>query len=539
MDENSNIQTLSNDLVMRLLNTSEALGVEARIGVVDNCTQKLVNSGFQLDQTRKIITNGIKGYEKRLRESYEVGGRRLHRTGGESSTKRSRKKLLDRTEWFKKKKVVDCEEQAPPMTQEYGGKHKKKQQSRICGPQTQTQDIKTRTIIFVEQTRDSKLAKELREVLKRLEGILGFRVKVCERTGSKMKDLFSNTNPWSGSHCGRVECVTCNQDTEDKPPCTKRSLVYEHICVKCNPDARKKGPLVEMNMNIPSIYVGETARSIQERVLEHWSSYRAGNADSHILKHMELHHTPTDAPEFIMKVVGFHRTALSRQCGEAVRILRRGLGLNSKSEFSRCHIQRLSLVQPDKETLPARESEMSENKDWTEGMWARRINLDRGDRICLGKVKHKVGGKRVERGKESNVQGGERKNKRLKYDVASEDWGLVGMDRVENNNFLFSGLEGVRRQNNHVSANARHSDKPGKIDQNRKITDWVKKASGGTKEDVTECAMTKVVPNVRKCETLALEWDGYRILPIKWIPQKGEGGQLNPPDPLEPKDDPI
>ena len=91
--------------------------------------------------------------------------------------------------------------------------------------------------------------------------------------------------------------MTCNQDTEDKPPCTKRSLVYEHICVKCNPDARKKGPLVEMNMNIPSIYVGETARSIQERVLEHWSSYRAGNADSHILKHMELHHILTDEPE--------------------------------------------------------------------------------------------------------------------------------------------------------------------------------------------------------------------------------------------------
>ena len=36
-------------------------------------------------------------------------------------------------------------------------------------------------------------------------------------------------------------------------------------------------------------------------------------------------------PEFIMKVVGFHRTALSRQVGEAVRIMRRGLVLNSKS----------------------------------------------------------------------------------------------------------------------------------------------------------------------------------------------------------------
>ena len=48
-----------------------------------------------------------------------------------------------------------------------------------------------------------------------------------------------------------------------------------------------------------------------------------------------------------MKVLNFYRTALSRQVGEAVRIHKRGLVLNSKSEYSRCSISRLSLDQQE------------------------------------------------------------------------------------------------------------------------------------------------------------------------------------------------
>ena len=40
-------------------------------------------------------------------------------------------------------------------------------------------------------------------------------------------------------------------------------------------------------------------------------------------------------PTFVMRIVQFHRTALSRQCGEAIRIMRRGGAgsvLNSRAE---------------------------------------------------------------------------------------------------------------------------------------------------------------------------------------------------------------
>ena len=54
-----------------------------------------------------------------------------------------------------------------------------------------------------------------------------------------------------------------------------------------------------------------------------------------------------------MKVVQHHRSALGRQVGEAVRIKRRGLTHNSKGEFNRCLIPRLTLgLEDDAEDQP-------------------------------------------------------------------------------------------------------------------------------------------------------------------------------------------
>ena len=41
---------------------------------------------------RRVVINGIKGYEKIVKESRIEGRRRLHRTAGESSAGRIRKK---------------------------------------------------------------------------------------------------------------------------------------------------------------------------------------------------------------------------------------------------------------------------------------------------------------------------------------------------------------------------------------------------------------------------------------------------------------
>ena len=109
--------------------------------------------------------------------------------------------------------------------------------------------------------------------------------------------------------------------------------------------------------------MGETSRSIQERSKEHWSSYRRGKEDSHMVKHQWLEHGGEPA-DFVMRVVGSCSTALNRQISEAVRIRRRGGEgriLNSKAEYNRSHIPRLQLEEEDK--VKKREEEMKKEED--------------------------------------------------------------------------------------------------------------------------------------------------------------------------------
>ena len=87
-----------------MLTTSERVHDEVRRQVVDDYAQKLLNSGYSIESTRKIIIAGLKGYERKLRNSRKEGGSKLLRTAKESYKTRTRKKLLEKTEWFKDSK---------------------------------------------------------------------------------------------------------------------------------------------------------------------------------------------------------------------------------------------------------------------------------------------------------------------------------------------------------------------------------------------------------------------------------------------------
>ena len=185
-------------------------------------------------------------------------------------------------------------------------------------------------------------------------------VKIAERTGCTLKDQLSSGSLWGGVPCGREDCTTCTQGGEFIPDCTRASVVYENVCQTCNPDAGKKGELEKVRTDVPSLYVGESSRSIYERSKEHWGDWRSRSSRSHIKKHQEQAHEGNEEPNFQMRVIGSSKTALSRQIKEAVRIRRRGGEgsiLNSKSEYSRCKIPRLIIEEEDEEELDKLEDE--------------------------------------------------------------------------------------------------------------------------------------------------------------------------------------
>ena len=48
-------------------------------------------------------------------------------------------------------------------------------------------ELSTAAVIFVDNTKDGELAKKMREVIEGLEDILGYKVKVLERSGTPLK----------------------------------------------------------------------------------------------------------------------------------------------------------------------------------------------------------------------------------------------------------------------------------------------------------------------------------------------------------------
>ena len=125
--------------------------------------------------------------------------------------------------------------------------------------------LRTRTVLFVENTPGGGLAKSLREIMERIQNILGYRVKIVERAGTPLKLLFPLSDLGEGDKCGRQDCITCEQPggEEKRPKCKKRSILYENICTLCNPGAGDRRAKIVPPKEVPSIYVGESAKSIQ------------------------------------------------------------------------------------------------------------------------------------------------------------------------------------------------------------------------------------------------------------------------------------
>ena len=121
-------------------------------------------------------------------------------------------------------------------------------------------------------------------------------------------------------------------------------------------------------------YVGETSRSCFERSQEHKNDMQQLKPSSHMLRHiLDMHEGELIADiKFGMEVIRFTRTSWERQMLESVVIQQSTSHnlLNSKSEYNRCSLPRLSTRMGDKEykkyekkqELAKRKEEMLESR---------------------------------------------------------------------------------------------------------------------------------------------------------------------------------
>ena len=76
MPEGIRRATLNQEMVRRMVNTSERIPLIDRLMVVDGYAQKLIYSEYSVDETRDIIVGGLKGYERLLSLSKDTGNPR-------------------------------------------------------------------------------------------------------------------------------------------------------------------------------------------------------------------------------------------------------------------------------------------------------------------------------------------------------------------------------------------------------------------------------------------------------------------------------
>ena len=214
--------------------------------------------------------------------------------------------------------------------------------------------------MFCPATPHSILAKELRELEYGLEKIMGYRLKIVERAGTKLQDLLTSSNPWKGELCERKDCMLCDSKTRSgknlKQECTRRNLVYETRCHTCEEKEKRKieqeegKDEKEKRREIEKIkifkYVGETARSVFERAREHKNDIEQLKPCSHMLKHLLDQHEGENFGEIVfnLKVVRYCKSSWERQISESVVIQqeRHHHLLNSKAEFNRSAVPRLA-----------------------------------------------------------------------------------------------------------------------------------------------------------------------------------------------------
>ena len=89
------------------------------------------------------------------------------------------------------------------------------------------------------------------------------------------------------------------------------------------------------------MYVGETARPLRERAIEHERNKINWNPQSYQIAHwMEHHYNDAECPEFQFEIISQYTDPLRRQLSEALYILKPGT-LNKKMEFNSNEICRL------------------------------------------------------------------------------------------------------------------------------------------------------------------------------------------------------
>ena len=351
--------------------------------VVENYIMQLKISGYSRRDSREIIVCGLVGWKRKRMKRLEEKPGKPYRKGKETLKLRTKRKLLANTTWFKTKKTEEDNLRRKGVQGKGGKMGGGKKIGKLVRGESKGKEIEkikgngrkgAKAVVFVPFTEGSELAGDLRGVEIKMDELTDIKMKVVERAGTKLADMLTRSDPWSGTDCGRLNCPL--DETKMKTGkfktqnCTTRSIVYMTWCQTCydNDVEKLEGSKEEIEDKKKRIkyhlYIGESSRSAFERGSEHLAGIKRLMSSNHFLKHLVDKHKNEDWDkiEMRMKIMTTHRKAFERQIHEAVLIqeYRHHFLLNSKAEYNRSALPRLGLKMGDKEFRKLEEANKEE-----------------------------------------------------------------------------------------------------------------------------------------------------------------------------------
>ena len=135
--------------------------------------------------------------------------------------------------------------------------------------------------MFIDNTANGELVRRMNTGEEELGEATNLRVRMAESAGTPLGILLTRSNPWGPGDCGREDCVTCGQSDEKRIDCKKRNVLYESKCNMCNTEEEKSSNNISSLKAGRGIYVGESSRSLYERIREHQSDRNSRKEESH------------------------------------------------------------------------------------------------------------------------------------------------------------------------------------------------------------------------------------------------------------------
>ena len=162
---------------------------------------------------REIVANRIIEKQKNDRISNQIEGRPIHR----SKNERKEQIKKDKSTWFR--------------------------------------EMGATTTLVVPMSQNSRLAKNLREVIRKYPGPIVTSVKVVEKPGSKILAGIAVNDPFKNTDCNKENCPL--QNVGCRGYCSKKNIIYRATCNICH--NRQTDNDVDENKIVHRQYLGESA----------------------------------------------------------------------------------------------------------------------------------------------------------------------------------------------------------------------------------------------------------------------------------------